>query len=386
MNERIALERVGGLRSIVQSRPTDRRNFFMRLVALSFLGTLVSSLLTAGLAEDGSPGVPVKAIRVEPQEVRGVISAMGSINCPRSLELGFEDFSCIAEVLVDEGDKVEQGMILAKLDNSVLAAEKHAAEAKLKSAEADVRYQLNEVEKKEKLFQKEAVSDTEVKKARLELEKAEANVEMARAEIRTIESRLERRILRAPVSGVIAQRHLDVGAVISPGSNKVFTLIRCSDAYADLELGERFYSKVRPGQRVNIEIDALMGRRFQGSLSRVGSQVDKKARTFKVRVRLPNPDLALRPGMFAKGEILVEERDGPVTVPSRAVLKGETGKNYVFVVKDGVALQKEVIPGDRNSDAVQIIKGLERGDIVVIEGQDHVANLEDVAVTMVDRD
>lgn len=370
----------------MQPRRTDKRNFFLRLVALSMVGTLASSFLMVSLAESGSARVPVRAIRVEPQVVRGVISGMGSINCPRSLELGFEDLSCIAEVLVDEGDKVEQGMILAKLDNSVLAAEKRAAEAKLKSAEADVRFHMNEVEKKEKLLQKEAVSDTEVKKAKLELEKAEANVEMARAEIRTIETRLERRILRAPVTGVIAQRHLDVGAVISPGSNKVFTLIRCSDAYADLELGERFYSKVRPGQRVNVEIDALMGRKFQGILSRVGSQIDKKARTFKVRVGLPNPDLALRPGMFAKGEILVEETDGPVTVPSRAVLKGQSGKNYVFVVKDGVALQKAVIPGDRNGDALQIIKGLERGDIVVIEGQEQLANLEDVAVTMDDRD
>jgi len=335
--------------------------------------------------EAGSNPIQVKAIRVEPRVVRGLIAGMGSINCSRSLVLGFEDFSSVAEILVEEGDKVQRGAILAKLDNAVLVAEKEAAQAKLKSAEAEVRYRLNDVEKKLKLFEKEAISDIEVKKARLELEKAEAAVEMVVAEIRTVETRLDRRILRAPVAGVIGKRHLDVGSVISPGSNKVFTLIACDVVYADLELGERFYCKVTPGREVNIEIDALMGRRFRGTLLRVGSQIDNKTRTFTVRVQVPNPDLSLRPGMFAKGAIPVEEADGPPAVPAEAVLTGETGRHCVFVVKDGVALRKDVTLGERTGDVQEIVKGLEKGDVVVIEGQERLSNLEDVAVTFVSR-
>ena len=164
-----------------------------------------------GMASEGdslrSVGlVKVKAVIVSAPKGANTIAGMGSISCPRNLELGFDDRGCISEMQVEEGDYVRQGQLLAKLEDSVTIAEKEAAKAKLNASIIDVKFYENEVTRTEELYKKEAVSETELKKMRFQLEKAQAAVEVAEAELKTLEARLKTRELVAPIEGFIARK------------------------------------------------------------------------------------------------------------------------------------------------------------------------------------
>ncbi len=336
------------------------------------------------LCQDAQPKaniVKVKAIRVGMLSGKGIISGMGSISCPKTVELGFDDNGVISEILVEEGDPVKEGQVLAKLDSSVLEAERLATEAKLASAEAELKYNQNELDKKESLFSKNAVSDTDFKKAALEVDKSKASIEYSRAEIRMAEAKLKRRILYAPMSGLVSQKHVEAGSVISPSSNKVVSMISCREAYAEIELGEKLFSQVRPGMSVRVKADALEGQAFEGRIIRTAPQIDKKHRTFIVKAKIDNSKWVLRPGMFVRAEIDSSDEQIPLWLP-RSAVQGlhSAGPVFVFVVKDGMALKRNVLVGKTSADKIEIVKGLAKGDLAIIQGLDRIADLDEVSV------
>lgn len=351
------------------------------ICTLALMGTC-AVLASFADGADGNPVAHVKVFKVERSSDIGKISGMGSISCPKSLELGFDETGCIAEMLVDEGERVRAGQLLARLDDSVLVAEKAAIEARLVVAETEVKYNKNEVRKKQLLVDKDAVSDTDFRKALFELEKAEASVLVAKAEIRTIETKIRKKTLVAPIAGIVAQRHVDVGASIMPGSNKVMRVIQCEEVFAEIDLGERLYPILSRAVGAQIQVDAFPGKIFHGQIDRVGPEVDKKNRTFKVRIIAPNPDLALRPGMFAQAQISVRIENAPILVPVGSLLDTplKSGPNTVFVIKDGLSLKRSVTIGEIKDSSVEIVKGLEQGDIVAIDGIDGLADLSEVVV------
>jgi membrane fusion protein (multidrug efflux system)/multidrug efflux system membrane fusion protein len=310
---------------------------------------------------------------------------MGSISCPRTLELGFDEAGTISEVLVDEGDTVTEGQVLAKLDSSVLEAEKKATEARLASVAAELRYYENELEKKEALFARNALSDTDLKKAALDVEKARASIEYVRAEIHTAETKLNKRILVAPGPGIIAQKHVEVGSVIMPGSNKVFTLIQCSKAWAEIELGEKLFSSLRIGMHASLKVDALAGRSFDGKVIKISPQIDKKNRTFIAKVEVDNSHGLLRPGMFTRAELSVDKESGPIIIPREALIDiDSSGVGNLLVVKDGVALKRRVLVGKITQNAAEVIKGLTKGELVIISGQDTIKDLDEVTASIIE--
>jgi len=325
-------------------------------------------------------GTAVKVVEIKDKGANRVIAGMGSISCPVELELGFDETGVVEEMFVEQGDLVEQGQVLARLESSVVRAEKAAQEARLSSVEAEVRFYENEVKRKESLHTKEAISSTEMEKTLLELEKARATVEYVKAEIHTLETRLSKRVLTAPVSGLVTERHASVGSVVMPNSNRIATLVQCSLAHADIELGEKLFGSVRAGMPVKISVDALDGRSFHGRTLRVAPHIDKKNRTFILKLAIDNPELLLRPGMFVRAEIAVHTAVKPVWIPKKALVHSSSPEAAVFVVKDGLALLRRVLVGEAKHNNVRVDSGLEPGDLVVVEGQDKLRDLDEVSV------
>ncbi len=359
------------------------------IVSFIFVFIVLFSAITVWPAQ-GAQDVPkkndpvkVKAVKVGVSSFKGIISGMGSISCPKTVDLGFDDSGIVSELLVDEGDPIQEGQVIAKLDSSVLEAEKCTAKARLTSAEAELRFNQNELEKKEHLFAKNVVSDTDLKKAALEVDKSKASIEYALAEIGMVEAKLKRRILYAPTSGLVAQKHVEVGSVITANSNKVITLIQCRKAFAEIELGEKLFSIARPGMPVTVKVDAFENQTFEGHLVRVAPQIDKKNRTFILKAEIDNSKWILRPGMFVRADIDTSGGQTPVWVPKTAVQDlGTAGAGFVFVVKDGLSLRRNVIVGKTSGDRIEILKGLTKGDLVIIHGQDRIADLDEVSVEM----
>gem|GEM_PF-783349 len=356
------------------------------ILCLVFLALAAFSPEKAPLAQSTETAldtVPVKVLKVGASQRAELLTGMGSISCPKTFDLGFDDTGIISEILVEPGDMVMEGQILAKLDSSVLESEKRAIQAKLASVEAELRYYESDLEKKESLFSKNALSDSEFKKATLECEKAKANMGYIKAEIMTAESKLKRKILYAPSTGLVTEKHAEVGSVMMPGSNKVVSLIQCSKAWAEIELGEKLFGSIRPGMPVKIKVDALGGRTFTGELVRVAPHIDKKNRTFTIKVEVDNSKWVLRPGMFVRAEIDLSSDQKPLWIPRKAIHNLDaSGSGSVFIVKDRVALRRPVQVGKTTKEGAAIVKGIGLGDFVVVEGPDRLSDLDEVTVEM----
>ncbi|MCL4552926.1 MAG: efflux RND transporter periplasmic adaptor subunit [Candidatus Marsarchaeota archaeon] len=331
------------------------------------------------------PGVPVKAIRVAFQnDASGSIAGMGSIQCSQMLDVGFETTGVLSKLLVKQGDRIAQGQILAELDNSVLDAEAAVKESEIKAAVAQLKYRAEEYAKREELFKKSAVSDSELKKSRYEMEKAQADLETAKAQQESISAKKDQRILRSPVSGVVAKRYVETGAVVTPGVHRVLRLLQCEEAIALLELGEKAYHYIRPGQRVVIQVDALGGREFVTKVNRICPEIDKKNRTFTIEAKIDNPDVVLAAGMFCRASI--EPRhysEKSLWIPKSALLPRQGASETVYIVKDGVAVSRKVQTGTEAADRVQILGGLKEGEILIVDGQKNISDLTEVSVSFI---
>jgi membrane fusion protein (multidrug efflux system) len=358
----------------------------------ALLCPIILALGTPVLAADAALSVQktqnpkVKVIQVGVAESSETIAGMGSIVCPRNLELGFDESGVVSEIFFEEGDEVKEGRLLAKMEESVLRAELQAMQAKLMAAHAEVNFRTFELTKKQGLFKKEAISETELQKAMTELDKAQAAVKLAEAEINFTEAKRKRRLLYAPISGIVAKRYVDVGSVIMPGQNKVLKLMQCNEIEADIELGERLYRMVEAGRSVAMEVDAVPGKVFQGRLIRVGPHIDEKNRTFTLRVRLSNPELVLRSGMFARSRIRVREENEPIWIPKKALLPTDDKRTVVYVVKDNIALKRSIVLGAMSQDSVQVVQGLTKGEAVIVEGQEGLSDLTEVSSELVSDD
>jgi RND family efflux transporter MFP subunit len=360
---------------------------FTKMLAYCLAVAIVLGPATAMSSTDSkrpnSP-VPVKAIKVASQNEKGAsVAGMGSIQCSQMLDVGFETTGVLTKVSVKAGDRVAEGQILAELDNSVLDTEAIVKAAEIKSAVAQLSYRSEEYAKRDELFKKNAVSDSELKKTKYEMEKAQADLETAKAQLDTISAKKEQRILRSPVAGVVAKRYVETGAVVTPGFHRVLRLLQCDEATAIVELGEKLYKYIRPGQRIAIQVDALGGREFITKVARICPEIDKKNRTFTIEAKIDNPNVVLAAGMFCRANIdLRQYNEQSIWIPRKALLSREGEAGTVYVVKDGVAVSRKVQTGPEAADRVQILDGVKDGEIVIVDGQENISDLTEVSVSL----
>lgn len=313
------------------------------------------------------PGrVPVKVVRVA-EEAGGGLSGLGSARCRQSLELSFEVIGLLSQVLVEEGELVQKGQVLARLDDKVQAAELQARQAEALAAAAEVERLKAKKEEKEKLFQGRAATQAEVREVGFELDKALAKQRASQAEVAAMQGREKNMVLKAPVAGVVLKRLSEPGEVVSPNSNrKVLKLGDCRQVLAEVELGERLYTQVRAGQEVTLMADALPGRRFAGKVHAVGVEVDEKNRTFVVKVAVDNPDLALKPGMFVRASLLAAGQAASLWLPPQALTQEQGDQAEVTVIQDRKATPRKVRLGRREPGRVQVLEGVAAGDLVLV--------------------
>ena len=225
------------------------------------------------------------------------------------------------------------------------------------------------------------MSDSELKKTKYEMEKAQADLETARAQQESISAKKQQRILRSPVSGVVAKRYVETGAVVTPGVHRVLRLLQCEEAVALIELGEKVYKHIRPGQRVLIQVDTLGGKEFVTKVNRVCPEIDKKNRTFTIEAKIANPDTVLAAGMSCRASIEPQHySEASLWIPKKALLSRQGESETVYIVKDGVAVSRRVQTGTEAADRVQILGGLKEGEVFIVEGNENISDLTEVTV------
>jgi membrane fusion protein (multidrug efflux system) len=296
--------------------------------------------------------VPVETAIARAGHAATHIRATGTLRASDSVVVQPEIAGRVTAVLFEQGQAVAAGTPMIRLAPETLQAELVKAEAALVLARENFQ-------RSEELSRRGATAAQALDEARASLRTAEAELELARV-------RLDHTNITAPFDGVVGLKELSVGRYVEPGDELV-DLERIDPLYLDFRLSERWLTKLAPGEQLAIAVDAIPGRTFPGIIAALDPKVDVNGRAVQLRAAVPNPDRSLRPGLFARVDIEIEERPDAVLIPEAAVVLQERGP-VVYRVEDGRAVLTAVSTGMRRDGEVEITQGLAAGATVVVNG------------------
>jgi len=286
-------------------------------------------------------------------ELESSVKAVGTLTAEASATLRAEVPGQIMAVHFREGQPLEKGAKLYSLEATVLEAEVNEARANANRSEAALK-------RAQDLHTKELISGTDYDTAR-------ANYDVDVARLRSSQAKLSKTVIRAPFDGFVGLRRINIGDYATIGQELV-DVVQLDPLRVDFSIPETLLPIVQPGLPVSVTFDAYPGEKFGGSIIAVAPKSDVRGHSLEVRASLPNDELKLRPGLFVRVTVSLGVKQDTIVIPEQAIWPIGQDKT-VYVVVDGKAQQRIVELGARQPGAVEIIAGLEAGEIVVTAGQ-----------------
>jgi len=311
------------------------------------------------------PPETISSAVAEEQRWQETLSAVGSINAAQGVIVSPEVAGTISEIDFDSGATVHKGDLLVKIDTS-------AEEAQLRAAEAQVEWARVSADRLEKLRSDNTVSQSE-------LDQAEASLKQARANSDAIRSTIDKKNIRAPFDGKLGIRLVNLGEQVSAGKG-IVSLQSLSPVFADFSLPQQDLAQLATGLKVRVTTDTYPGKSFDGELTAINPDLDAATRSVRLRAKFQNDDQLLRPGMFARVEVVLPESKPVLAVPATAVMSAPFGDSVFTIMTAAqagvtnmsptnlVAQQKFVRVGRAHGDFVSIDSGLAAGDRVATAG------------------
>lgn len=268
-------------------------------------------------------------------------------------------------VLVEIGQVVGAGEVLARIEATAAQANQASASSGVAAAEQDAALAEREVARVRELVQIGALAARDLELAESGLQAANARLKAARAQAAGASEQVEGTVVRAPFAGVVSERSVNTGDVVAPGS-PLFTVLDPATLRLAGAVPADAVATMKVGATVQVTVQGFPGRRFAGVVERIAPAVDPATRQIPVLVSIPNPEGVLMAGLFAEGAVALEVKDG-VVVPSDALVTG-TGGSTVLVVRDGKVERVPVETGIRNEmeERVEITRGISAGDVVLV--------------------
>ena len=303
-------------------------------------------------------GSPVEVGLARQASATDDLWSVGSLRSDESVHISTEIAGRIAEILFKEGEEVKAGDVLVKLDDALANAEV-----------ADVKSRLTLAQSNFDRAQSLSRSGSGTERA---LDESTAALETARAALQLAETRLAKLSITAPFPGRVGLRTLSIGTYVVPGT-PIVNLEKIDQLKLDFRVPETVLTRVSSDQDVEATVDAHPGRKFAGKVYAIDPQVDVNGRSLRIRARIDNADLALRPGLFARVIIKGLEERQVVRVPESAIVSRGDDK-LVYTIVGGKAKENKVSVGRRRAGEVEILQGIDAGTQVVTSGQ---MNLKD---------
>ncbi len=298
------------------------------------------------------------------------VQVTGTLRPKRDVVVSSEGNGKVVEVLVALGDSVQRGDALARLDSVVQRAQLDQARAGLREAKAMFALGEAGLKREEALAASGATTDQQHFRSGVEFERAQAGVDSAKARVVLAERAVADAVIRAPFPGTIASRHIELGALVGPGT-PAFRLVDLTRAVVSVGIPAREITRVRTGQAVAIQVPAVDLDLEGGLVTHVGPEPDPRTRAYPAEIEVANADGVLRSGMVARVDIIVGER-GAVLVPEEAVVDDEPP--HVFVIEDGRARRSDVALGRLVNGFYEARGGVEAGDHVATLGKQHLSD------------
>lgn len=353
------------------------------LAAPAVLGA--STLACSNSKRNGAPTTRppplVVVARVATRDVNVEVRAPIELRPLAQAEVGSKTLGYLDAVLVERGDKVKRGQLLAIVRPSDLPEQLVAARGSLSQAQASASLARSNLDRVGGLAPKGVVSQQELQQAQAAVATAEAQEAAAKAQVAAHATRLGETKINAPLDGVVAVRRLDPGALVGPTAGAgILTIARIDVLRVFVTVTEREAALVKVGQQARVEVDALSGRDIHGAVVRLAPTLDPATRTLDAEVQIDNAAEELRPGMFGRGSIVVDVHPNAAVIPATA-LQITNGKRFVFVLAGDKVQRREIETGVDEGTWLEVTKGVSAGEEVVTVGMDAISDGTTVRVS-----
>jgi len=340
---------------------SSKSSFVYALTRPLFTVLLFASLFIAGCGgNSGGPGGPppgmsvaVVATMVQQEPIVENVSLVGTLAANELVEIRSEIDGVVEEIGFEEGQQVEEGDVLFRINEKKLSASVAQAEANFRLARANLS-------RSESLFKARTISSQEFDQAKAEFEATQANLNF-------VQQQLEEATIAASFAGVTDQRYVSPGQVVGRG-DMLSRLISLDPIKVEFSIPEKFLSRVESGLKVNVKVVAFPEEQFSGEVYFVSPRVDPLTRTALMKARIENKNARLKPGMFASLDLALTINENALTIPESALMmRGQVTEVYI-VKSDNTAELRAVEVGMRLPGKVEILSGVSKGESVVVEG------------------
>ncbi|MFO7568296.1 MAG: efflux RND transporter periplasmic adaptor subunit [Smithellaceae bacterium] len=358
-----------------------------RKVLVPFLAVTLACLMlfTTGCkkkdtVEGGQAPVVVSVLSVSPGSIEDVLRFTGDVRAIRDVRLLSQVGERIVDIRVDKGDRVREGDLLAAVENTLLTHSVAQAEAAVAAARSNLNNVESEYRRASRLVAEEAISRQQYDARKAQLEGAQSGLRQAEAVLEQTRRQYRNAYIRAPFSGIISNRFVELGDMVAPGA-PVFSLVQLDTMRVMAQVSEREFTRIVPAQEARLKLASLPEQVFSGRVVKKAPILDPVSRLATVEIHFPNPDSLLVPGMFGELEIVVDRKENVPRIPLSSVQyranPGDRGAladdaatrdPYVFIIENGKAVRRDVATGYQQGGMLEVISGVAPGDVLVVRG------------------
>lgn len=365
------------------------------LISIAIVGALVVGyfLLRDRLAPATSVRVATATLLTGNDAAANLV-ASGYVVAQRKAEVASKATGRLEFIAFEEGDLVTLGQVIARLDNKDFAATLDLAKASLQQAEVDTLDKGRKYRRAQSLFKSGSITDSELESAEAAYQNAVATVSQANANVRVAEVNLDNTYIRAPFDGTVLSKNADVGEIVAPfassasSKGSVVTLADMSSLEVEADVAESNLDRVRVGQPCEIVLDAYPTVRYSGAVKKIVPTADRARATVLTRVAFTALDERVLPEMSARVSFFADTSDlkqsasaSVVIVPKDAVTTRDAGK-IVFTVRDNVATAVAVETGNEIGTQIEILRGINPGDRVVLSPPGKLISGQKITITL----
>lgn len=337
-------------------------NMKLKILAIAIAAVLVSTSLTGcGVGEARtnidepvvSAPLPVEVVIPRNADIFATYQATSNIASDIDAPVISRVDGEVTEILVEEGDQVEEGQVLARLDGERLRLEMQQAKANLVKTTREYERFIN-------LHDRGLVSSAAFDGMKYDMDSLQANFELKQLNYGYT-------FVRAPISGVISARDIKVGQHINVG-DPTFRVTDTSELIAYLQIPQSELAKFSAGHAAILRVDAMPEQIFEAAITRISPTIDARSGTFRATTRIDNGHGLLAPGMFGRFEIAYEKHSNAMLIPVHAVLQ-EDNVSVVYIVDNGAAIRRPIETGIVENGSIEVLSGLDGSEYIIVTGQ-----------------
>lgn len=302
------------------------------------------------------------------------LELQGNVSTKQNIVIYAEFSGVLSSVYVKEGQRVNKGQVLARIDDGGLSQQ--LAQLKIQTALAKTTF-----ERQERLWNQKIGSE-------IQYLQAKATYEGQEQAVNQLQNQVAKTVVRAPFTGTIDDVITEQGSVVSPGQSALFRIVNLQDMYIETDVPERYISEVVPGKDVMVDFTVL-NKQMDAKVRQAGNFINPANRTFKVEVGIDNADKSIKPNLTAKLKINDYTNDKAILIPQSIISENANGQQYVYTISDkvenkGKAKRIIIETGKTQGDFIEVVSGLENGSEIVDEGARSVKDGQDVKILEVE--